>query len=97
MNSVANVQYIIEPSRLNEYPIGSTKLEILRSTPKRSSASRIFGYAASELAVASVVFKLIKKAVLAFFISLIFFSQAAIGVFNFDTLVHDDLITPIFP
>ena len=43
MNSTAKVQYIIEPSRLNEYPIGMTKLEILRLTPKRSSASRIFG------------------------------------------------------
>ena len=53
MKSTAKVQYIIEPSRLNEYPIGMTKLEILRLTPKRSSASRIFGYAASELAVAN--------------------------------------------
>ena len=50
MKSEANVQYIIDPSRLNEYPIGITKLEILRLTPKRSRASRIFGYAASELA-----------------------------------------------
>ena len=53
MKSTANVQYIIEPSRLNEYPIGMTKLEILRLAPKRSSASMIFGYAASELAVAN--------------------------------------------
>ena len=52
MKSAAKVQYIIDPSRLNEYPIGITKLEILRFTPKRSRASRILGYAASELAVA---------------------------------------------
>ncbi|MCY1186964.1 hypothetical protein D9M73_278860 [compost metagenome] len=33
--------------------MGMTKLEILRETPKRSSAASNFGYADSELAVAN--------------------------------------------
>ena len=34
MKITAKVQYIIEPSRLKEYPIGSTKLMIFLLTPK---------------------------------------------------------------
>jgi hypothetical protein len=43
MNIVAKVQYIIEPSRLNEYPIGSTKLMIFLLTGNFSSCSINFG------------------------------------------------------
>ena len=43
MNITAKVQYIIEPSRLNEYPTGSTKLAMRLLQPKRSSSSSVRG------------------------------------------------------
>ena len=55
MKMLANVQYIIVPSRLNEYPSGSTKLEIRDDAPKRLRPSSVFGYAASELAVENAI------------------------------------------
>ena len=51
MNMVAKVIYIIDPSRLKEYPSGRTKLTILFGQPKRSSDSIVLGMADSELAV----------------------------------------------
>ena len=51
MKIEANAMYIIEPSRLKEYPRGSTKPVILSFTPNFPSASIVFGYAASLLAV----------------------------------------------
>ncbi len=53
MKMVAKVQYIIEPSRLNEYPSGSTNEDTRLLQPKRSSCASVFGYAASLEAVAN--------------------------------------------
>ena len=43
MKIVAKVQYIIEPSRLKEYPIGSTKLMIFLLTGSFSSCAIVTG------------------------------------------------------
>src|SRR5687767_10564908 len=51
MVRVAKVMYMMEPSRLNEYPSGSTKLTILFLKPNFSRDSISIGIADSLLAV----------------------------------------------
>ncbi len=47
----ARTRYSVDPSRLNEYPVGMTKLATWRGTPKRTISSSSLGRAASLEAV----------------------------------------------
>ncbi len=51
----ASTRYSVDPSRLNEYPAGTTKLATRRGTPKATSCSSSLGSAASLLAVEKAV------------------------------------------
>jgi hypothetical protein len=51
INSEANVMYIMLPSRLKEYPSGSTKLTTVSLQPNFPNSSIVFGKAASLLVV----------------------------------------------
>ncbi len=51
MKMLANVMYIMLPSRLNEYPNGKMKLTMFFLQPKFSNSSVNLGNTASELVV----------------------------------------------